>query len=99
MMKTALNTIQSINRFIPTDVDHVTMQIRPKDGVSLELWSFSPLKPEPAAMPPEIDEITYYVYYSHGRKPEKPWTFSLHFKVYFIVLCTCIVVVLVLDFY
>jgi len=59
----------------------MTMQVRPHDGVSLERWSFSEYAPEPAAMPSDINETTYFVYYSYGQIPDTPWTFDLYFKV------------------
>ena len=40
------------------------------------------MKPEPAHMPPDVQETTYFVYYSHGEKPDTPWEFSLYFKVH-----------------
>lgn len=61
--------------------DHITLQVRPHDGVSLQRWSVSEYRPYPAGMPPDVNETTYFVYYSHGETPATPWTFSLHFKV------------------
>ena len=57
------------------------MYIRPLPGVTLETWTLSQEKPQPAHMPPDIQETTYYIYYSHGEKPTTPWSFSLYFKV------------------
>lgn len=61
--------------------DHITMQVRPHEDVSLERWSLSEFAPEPAAMPSDVNETTYFVYYSHGQTPVTPWAFSLYFKV------------------
>ena len=57
------------------------MYIRPVPGVTLERWTLSQEKPEPAHMPPDMQETTYFIYYSHGEKPVTPWSFSLYFKV------------------
>ena len=57
------------------------MYIRPLPGVTLETWTLSQEKPQPAHMPPDVQETTYYIYYSHGEKPTTPWSFSLYFKV------------------
>lgn len=59
----------------------MTLQVRPHEGVSLERWSLSEYRPYPAAMPSDVNETTYFVYYSHGETPATPWTFSLHLKV------------------
>ncbi|XP_060607181.1 endoplasmic reticulum metallopeptidase 1-like [Ruditapes philippinarum] len=67
--------------FEVTGPDHITLQVRPHHGVSLQKWSVSEYRPYPAAMPPDVNETTYFVYYSHGETPATPWTFSLHFKV------------------
>ena len=61
--------------------DHTMMYIRPFPGVTLETWTLSQEKPQPAHMPPDVQETTYYIYYSHGEKPTTPWSFSLYFKV------------------
>ncbi|WAR23339.1 ERMP1-like protein [Mya arenaria] len=60
--------------------DHFTVQVRPHAGVSLERWSVSEYVPEPAAMPHDVNETTYFVYYSHGQKPDGPWQFSIYLK-------------------
>lgn len=57
------------------------MQVRPHEGVSLERWSLSEYAPEPAAMPSDVNETTYFVYYSHGETPSTPWAFTLYLKV------------------
>ena len=67
--------------FVYPGPDHTSMYIRPRPGVSLEVWSLTRVKPEPAHMPPDVQETTYFVYYSYGGKPDTPWSFSLYFKV------------------
>lgn len=61
--------------------DHTSMYIRPNPKVTLERWTLSHEKPEPAHMPADVPETTYFIYYSHGEKPATPWAFSLYFKV------------------
>ncbi|KAH3694079.1 endoplasmic reticulum metallopeptidase 1-like isoform X1 [Dreissena polymorpha] len=63
-----------------TGPDHITVQVRPHPGVTLAGWSLSEFVPEPAAMPADMNETTYFVYYSHGQAPESPWAFSLYLK-------------------
>ncbi|KAL4236001.1 Endoplasmic reticulum metallopeptidase 1 [Mactra antiquata] len=67
--------------FDVTCPDHTTLQVRPHANVILESWSFSEYRPYPAVMPPDVNETTYFVYYSHGQTPDTPWSFTLNFKV------------------
>ncbi|KAL3869218.1 hypothetical protein ACJMK2_041927 [Sinanodonta woodiana] len=57
--------------------DHTTMCVRTYPDVRLLRWSLSPNLPSPVNIPDDLNETTYFVYYSHGEKPISPWQFSI----------------------
>ena len=70
-----------------TGPNHVNVYLSPRVGVELARWSVGNGLPHPTQTPPEVDFDTFFIYYSYGTKPDKPWQFwidlevsSLHYK-------------------
>ena len=61
--------------------DHMTMYIVPHAGMELVDWSIDRGHPTPVSKRKDSNETLYFVYYSHGVKPDSPWEFYLDFKV------------------
>ena len=61
--------------------DHINVMIRPKPGASLVRWSVGDMYPVPGLTIPEQIGDTYFIFYSYGTKPEKPWTFWIDIQV------------------
>lgn len=59
----------------------MTMYIVPQPGIELVDWSIDRGHPTPVSKRKDSNETLYFVYYSHGIKPDKPWQFYLDFKV------------------
>lgn len=59
----------------------MTMYIVPHSGIELVDWSIDRGHPTPVSKRKDSNETLYFVYYSHGIKPDKPWQFYLDFKV------------------
>lgn len=66
---------------LSTGPDHMTMYIVPQSGIELVDWSIDRGHPTPVSKRRDSNETLYFVYYSHGIKPVKPWQFYLDFKV------------------
>lgn len=77
----------------------MTMYIVPQPGIELVDWSIDRGHPTPVSKRKDSNETLYFVYYSHGIKPDKPWQFYLDFKVQvnqkglnaciYTCMCTC----------
>lgn len=67
--------------YLSAGPDHMTMYIVPQPGIELVDWSIDRGHPTPVSKRKDSNETLYFVYYSHGIKPDKPWQFYLDFKV------------------
>lgn len=67
--------------YLSAGPDHMTMYIVPHSGIELVDWSIDRGHPTPVSKRKDSNETLYFVYYSHGIKPDKPWQFYLDFKV------------------
>lgn len=63
----------------------MTMYIVPHSGIELVDWSIDRGHPTPVSKRKNSNETLYFVYYSHGIKPDKPWQFYLDFRVQVLV--------------
>ena len=60
--------------------NHINLFLEPKPGVTLTKWSVGSGIPHPTQTPDEVGE-TFYVFYSYGQKPKKPWEFWVEMEV------------------
>lgn len=67
--------------YLSAGPDHMTMYIVPQPGIELVDWSIDRGHPTAVSKRKDSNETLYFVYYSHGIKPDKPWQFYLDFKV------------------
>ncbi|XP_064624379.1 endoplasmic reticulum metallopeptidase 1-like [Lineus longissimus] len=58
-----------------TGPDHIGIVFEVREGVNITKWSIGNGHPHPTKVPAEIKRDTYWVYYSYGTKPSKPWEF------------------------
>nr|XP_022315970.1 endoplasmic reticulum metallopeptidase 1-like [Crassostrea virginica] len=77
--RTVLPEVQRLT-FQATGPDHMTMYIVPHAGMELVDWSIDRGHPTPVSKRKDSNETLYFVYYSHGVKPDSPWQFYLDFK-------------------
>ncbi|XP_013399485.1 endoplasmic reticulum metallopeptidase 1-like [Lingula anatina] len=61
--------------------DHMTIFFQPKPWSHLVKWSMGDGNPLPCSMPPEAEGDHYFVFYSYGTKPKKPYQFWIELEI------------------
>ena len=63
--------------------DHMTIFVTPLNGAEMTRWSITNDSNHlPTKLPAGVDGTTYFIYYSYGIKPDRPWHFFVDIKVF-----------------
>ena len=55
--------------------------LSPRPGVDVVKWSVGDGNTHPTQLPPGAQQPQYFIYYSYGLTPDKPWSFWIDVQV------------------